>query len=83
MSVQVNIHSGNSYMCISFALLLKNFGMTTLFNLQALDIETDNVSGLVARSKCYLQIGDADSALRDAEASLAGNQEFHKVLHCY
>lgn len=46
----------------------------------ALDIETDNVSGLVARSKCYLQIGDADSALRDAEASLAGNQEFHKGL---
>jgi len=46
----------------------------------ALEIEQENVSGLVARSKCYLQIGDAQAALADAESSLQGNTEFHKGL---
>ena len=46
---------------------------------QALELEPKNVTALVARSKCYLQIGDAQSALMDAEASLAENKDFHKV----
>nr|CAB3267330.1 tetratricopeptide repeat protein 25 [Phallusia mammillata] len=47
----------------------------------ALEIEPSNVSGLVARSKCHLQIGDAQSALQDAEASLSENKNFHRGLY--
>lgn len=47
--------------------------------MQALEIEPNNTTGLVARSKCYLQIGDALLALQDAEASLSENKNFHKV----
>ena len=31
------------------------------------------------RSKCYLRLGDADAALRDAEESLAEDKEYNKV----
>nr|XP_002129888.1 tetratricopeptide repeat protein 25 isoform X2 [Ciona intestinalis] len=47
----------------------------------ALEIEAKSETGLVARSKCYLQIGDAQAALQDAEASLSDNKEFHKGLY--
>ncbi|KAG9350118.1 hypothetical protein JZ751_026471 [Albula glossodonta] len=35
---------------------------------------------LVARSKCYVKMGDSTNALRDAEASLAEDKEFFKGL---
>ncbi|CAK8674799.1 outer dynein arm-docking complex subunit 4-like isoform X2 [Clavelina lepadiformis] len=47
----------------------------------ALELEASNNTALVARSKCYLQIGDAQLALQDAEASLMENKEFHKGLY--
>ncbi|EDV21041.1 uncharacterized protein TRIADDRAFT_30804 [Trichoplax adhaerens] len=46
----------------------------------ALELQTDSYC-LVSRSKCYLQIGDTDSALRDAEAALAEDSNFSKGLH--
>ena len=33
----------------------------------------------MARSKCYLQLGDASSALQDAEASLKEDNKYHRV----
>ncbi|KAJ7313521.1 hypothetical protein JRQ81_004970 [Phrynocephalus forsythii] len=36
---------------------------------------------LVARSKCYLRLGDTENALKDAEASLAADKEFTKGLY--
>lgn len=33
----------------------------------------------MARSKCYLQLGEASSALEDAEASLKEDKKYHRV----
>ena len=35
---------------------------------------------MVARSKCYLKLGDPQKALEDAEAALSEDKEFNKVL---
>lgn len=47
----------------------------------ALEIEPSDKNCLVARSKCHLQLGNADEALRDAEASLEDDKEYHKGLY--
>ncbi|XP_072032097.1 outer dynein arm-docking complex subunit 4-like isoform X3 [Amphiura filiformis] len=47
----------------------------------ALEIEPADKNCLVARSKCHLQLGNADEALRDAEASLEEDKEYHKGLY--
>ena len=47
--------------------------------LQALDIQNNDKSCLVARSKCYLQLGNAEAALQDAEASLKDDKNYHRV----
>ena len=47
--------------------------------LQALDIQSNDKSCLVARSKCYLQLGSAEAALQDAEASLKDDKNYHRV----
>lgn len=46
---------------------------------QALEFEPDDKACLVARSKCYLQQGDASNALKDAEASLKDDSKYHRV----
>ena len=46
---------------------------------QALEFQSDDKSCLVARSKCYLQLGEASPALQDAEASLKEDKKFHRV----
>ncbi|CAM9848499.1 outer dynein arm-docking complex subunit 4 [Lampetra fluviatilis] len=46
----------------------------------ALDIQPNDRNCLVARSKCYLKMGDAQYALRDAEASLKDDNLFFKGL---
>jgi tetratricopeptide (TPR) repeat protein len=38
-------------------------------------------AALVARSKCYLQLGSTSLALQDAEDSLKENKEYHKGLY--
>ena len=50
---------------------------------QALEIQANDKTCLVARSKCYLKLGDPVNALADAEASLEEDKYFHKVRHCW
>jgi hypothetical protein len=35
---------------------------------------------LVARSKCYLQLGDSQAALEDADMALKEDKDFFKVI---
>ncbi|XP_067825449.1 outer dynein arm-docking complex subunit 4 isoform X2 [Heptranchias perlo] len=46
----------------------------------ALQQEPKNRNCLVARSRCYLKMGNTTAALSDAEASQLGNKEFYKGL---
>ena len=47
--------------------------------IQAMELRNDDRNCLVARSRCYLQLGDTDSALKDAEASMLEDANFFKV----
>jgi len=47
----------------------------------ALELHQNDQNCLVARSRCYLQLGDTDNALQDAETSLAEDNTFHKGLY--
>ncbi|KAL2101685.1 hypothetical protein ACEWY4_003446 [Coilia grayii] len=47
----------------------------------ALILKPDDKNCLVARSRCYVKIGDPENALRDAEASLKEDKEFFKGLY--
>ncbi|XP_067869750.1 outer dynein arm-docking complex subunit 4 isoform X6 [Heterodontus francisci] len=47
----------------------------------ALHQEPKNRNCLVARSRCYLAMGNTTLALKDAEASQLGNKEFYKGLY--
>ena len=44
-----------------------------------MEIKPDDKICLVSRSKCHLMLGDAQSALKDAEASLGDDKEFNKA----
>ncbi|XP_058952068.2 outer dynein arm-docking complex subunit 4-like [Pocillopora verrucosa] len=48
---------------------------------QALELQPGYKVCLVQRSKCYLRLGNADAALRDAEESLAEDKEYNKGLY--
>ncbi|XP_072549801.1 outer dynein arm-docking complex subunit 4 isoform X2 [Salminus brasiliensis] len=47
----------------------------------ALTLQPDDRNCLVARSKCYVKMGDSENALRDAEASLKEDKSFFKGLY--
>ncbi|CAM2108781.1 unnamed protein product [Caretta caretta] len=47
----------------------------------ALQVKAGDKHGLVARSVCYLKLGDTENSLRDAEASLQNDQTFSKGLY--
>ncbi|KAI7803436.1 tetratricopeptide repeat protein 25 [Triplophysa rosa] len=47
----------------------------------ALSLQPDDKTCLVARSRCYVKLGDAENALRDAETSLKDNKDFFKGLY--
>jgi len=47
--------------------------------IQALELEPEAKNCLVARSKCYLKLGDPQKALQDAEAALAEDKELNRV----
>ncbi|KFV63251.1 Tetratricopeptide repeat protein 25, partial [Dryobates pubescens] len=48
---------------------------------QALKLRPGDKHCLVARSKCYLRLGDTENALKDAEASLQSDKTFSKGLY--
>uniref|UniRef100_A0A8D0HBX7 Outer dynein arm-docking complex subunit 4 n=1 Tax=Sphenodon punctatus TaxID=8508 RepID=A0A8D0HBX7_SPHPU len=48
---------------------------------QALQLKEGDKHGLVARSKCYLKLGDTENSLKDVEASLQNDKEFSKGLY--
>ncbi|KNE54866.1 hypothetical protein AMAG_00814 [Allomyces macrogynus ATCC 38327] len=48
---------------------------------KALNMRPTEKNCLVARSKCYLQLGDSDLALQDAEAALKEDTEFFKGMY--
>ncbi|KAG1967684.1 tetratricopeptide repeat protein [Pimephales promelas] len=47
----------------------------------ALNLQPDDKNCLVARSRCYMKLGDAESALKDAETSLKNNKNYFKGLY--
>jgi len=47
----------------------------------ALELQPDDKTCLVARSKCYLKLGDPQAALQDAEASLVEDKKYNKGLY--
>uniref|UniRef100_A0A8C3S6Y9 Outer dynein arm-docking complex subunit 4 n=1 Tax=Chelydra serpentina TaxID=8475 RepID=A0A8C3S6Y9_CHESE len=47
----------------------------------ALQLKAGDKHGLVARSMCYLKLGDTENSLRDAEASLQNDKTFSKGLY--
>ncbi|NWS78107.1 TTC25 protein, partial [Crotophaga sulcirostris] len=47
----------------------------------ALKLRAGDQDCLVARSKCYLKLGDTENSLQDAEASLQNNKAFSKGLY--
>ncbi|NXT85366.1 TTC25 protein, partial [Zapornia atra] len=49
--------------------------------LQALKLRAGDKHCLVARSKCYLKLGDTENSLKDAEASLQEDKTFSKGLY--
>merc|ERR1712048_476464 len=51
------------------------------FYAQALTLEPVNKHALVARSKCYLRIGNVEAALNDANLSLKEDKLFHRGLY--
>lgn len=46
---------------------------------QALELKPTEKFALVARSRCHLQLGDTESALKDAETALEDDKEFIRV----
>ena len=47
--------------------------------MQALEFREGDKNCLVARSQCYLQLGDAEKALKDAEETLVDDKNYIKV----
>ncbi|KAJ3044276.1 Tetratricopeptide repeat protein 25 [Rhizophlyctis rosea] len=47
---------------------------------KALNLRPGDKNGLVARSKCYLQLGDAQAALEDANSALKEDGDFFKGI---
>ena len=53
--------------------------MIVVVLLQALDMRPGDKNCLVARSQCYLELGNADAALADAESTLSDDKNFIQV----
>ncbi|KAG8446675.1 hypothetical protein GDO86_014215 [Hymenochirus boettgeri] len=52
-----------------------------MISFQALLLQPNEKICLIARSKCFLKLGDPESALKDAETSLETDQDFFKGLY--
>ena len=53
--------------------------MVLFFYHKALELKPTEKFALVARSRCHLQLGDTESALKDAETALEDDKEFIRV----
>ncbi|XP_066111519.1 outer dynein arm-docking complex subunit 4 isoform X3 [Saccopteryx bilineata] len=60
------------YLCGEFSKAAHSFS-------NALDLQNGDKNCLVARSKCFLKMGELEKSLKDAEASLQGDPTFCKV----
>lgn len=49
--------------------------------MQALTLKPGDKNGLVARSRCYLQLGDPHAALEDADHALREDGDFFKGVY--
>ncbi|XP_037665157.1 tetratricopeptide repeat protein 25 isoform X2 [Choloepus didactylus] len=61
------------YLCGEFSKAAQSFS-------NALHLQNGDKNCLVARSKCYLKLGDLEKSLKDAEASLQGDPTFCKGI---
>ncbi|KAL5006143.1 hypothetical protein ScPMuIL_017301 [Solemya velum] len=59
---------------------VKQFGKAIESFTKALDMRPEDKGCLVTRSKCWLQLGNADNSLIDAEAALDQDKEFIQAL---
>uniref|UniRef100_A0A8C5QV23 Outer dynein arm-docking complex subunit 4 n=1 Tax=Leptobrachium leishanense TaxID=445787 RepID=A0A8C5QV23_9ANUR len=74
--------SFTTYMAEGEQLYLKgDYGKAAESFCNALILQPTEKNCLVARSKCHLKLGEPDSALRDAEASLQDDDKFFKGLY--
>lgn len=48
-----------------------------------MELQPTHKGALVARSQCHIRLGDANSALKDAETSFGKNESFPKGLYEY
>lgn len=64
---------------VQFHLTLPGTCQPEWFLSQALHIQNGDKNCLVARSKCFLKMGELEKSLKDAEASLQGDPTFCKV----
>ncbi|XP_032857979.1 outer dynein arm-docking complex subunit 4 isoform X2 [Tyto alba] len=60
---------------------LQNKMLKTTKQIKALKLRAGDKHCLVARSKCYLKLGDTENSLKDAEASLQNDKTFSKGLY--
>ncbi len=77
----VHTHSPIGPGCVCVPLLILCISFMSV--LQALEFEPEDKLCLVARSKCYLRVGNATEALKDAEESLKEDQKYHKVQYLF
>ncbi|XP_070339361.1 outer dynein arm-docking complex subunit 4 isoform X2 [Equus asinus] len=63
------------YLCGEFSKAAHSFS-------NALHLQNGDKNCLVARSKCFLKMGELEKSLKDAEASLQGDPTFCKVISC-
>ncbi|XP_059235255.1 outer dynein arm-docking complex subunit 4 isoform X3 [Mustela nigripes] len=61
------------YLCGEFSKAAHSFS-------NALHLQNGDKNGLVARSKCFLKMGELEKSLKDAEASLQGDPTFCKGI---
>ncbi|KAG8512904.1 Tetratricopeptide repeat protein 25 [Galemys pyrenaicus] len=68
------------YFLSSFYPLLPGACQPQWFLSQALHLQNGDKNCLVARSKCFLKMGELENSLKDAEASLQGDPTFCKGI---
>ena len=53
--------------------------ISVILNIQALEMNMEDKNCLVTRSKCWLQLGNAENALADSETALLQDKDFIRV----